>query len=134
MRAWACLVLVCLVACQDKGSQEQCNCGTAPGITTMLLTCASPGPSGTQVTGACAVSGAGQGYINVTGDEDGGTCHVEIDFEGGAAFSTDITFAATWLPCGSDPHGCGPGVIATPDRISVGSQCSGDAGLDGGQE
>jgi hypothetical protein len=128
------LVCLCVLSACHGGDPLPCNCGEANGVATLYLACGSPEPSSTQTTGACTVSNAGPGYINIQGDADGGACHVDVEFEGGAVFSTDVTFEAIWLACGSDPHGCGPGISATPDRVSVGSQCGGEAGLDGGVE
>jgi hypothetical protein len=50
-------------------------------------------------------------------------------FANGTTSSTDITFASQWLPCGSEPHGCGEGVTATPSLVTVGNQCV-DSGVD----
>jgi hypothetical protein len=69
-----------------------------------------PVPPNTPISG-CAVPENSQ-YVIV--DANGaGTCHVELTFGNGAVSSVDLDFTAHWSACGSDPHGCGEGFIAT---------------------
>jgi hypothetical protein len=49
----------------------------------------------------------------VFGSSDPGICHVELRYEDGSSFAADVTFTAEWLPCGSDPHGCGEFIHST---------------------
>jgi hypothetical protein len=68
-----------------------------------------------------------------------GTCHAELTFGNGATSSVDVDFMSVWIGCGSDPHGCGQGFLATnadgnPNiQVSVpGSLCN--AARDAGPE
>jgi hypothetical protein len=47
----------------------------------------------------------------------------------GSTSSTDITMTSQWLPCGSDPDGCGQGAVAAPSMITLDAPC-GDSGVD----
>jgi hypothetical protein len=64
-----------------------------------------------------------------------GTCHVQWSAAGGATASTDVAFSSVWLPCGSDPHGCGQVVVGPSSVVQLGDggQCvDGGAVLDSG--
>jgi hypothetical protein len=47
------------------------------------------------------------------------TCRVELTLSNGTTHAVDATFYARWLPCGSDPQGCGLAVEASPPEINL---------------
>ena len=107
-----------------------CNCPAGGGETTIQLPCGTTDAPVVKTIGACTVAQPGPQTLYVVSDV-AGTCHVELTLASGATSSTAIEFVSDWLPCGSDPHGCGQGVTATPSRVPIGNQCA-DAGVDAG--
>jgi hypothetical protein len=130
-----------------------CNCPAPPRSATIQLGCAPSQPPVITTTGPCSVCPAAlsNGMIpqgsNCAVPQDAsyvvveasgaGTCHVELTFQNGAMSSVDVDFVSDWIACGSDPHGCGEGLLATgadggpDDPISLrGATC--DAGTDAG--
>ncbi len=58
-----------------------------------------------------------------------GVCEATVTLaDGGATYSTDITFATTWYACGSNPHGCGYDFEADATTWAIDNACA-DAGL-----
>jgi hypothetical protein len=122
-----------LVAFQAGGCVTvpgQCSCPAASSSATIDLGCVprwapvvvATGPctvcpfvpldGGIPEGARCAVRGISQ-YIMVNANA-AGACHVEWTFPGGATSSIDLVFASEWRACGSDPHGCGEGLAASP--------------------
>ncbi|HEX3344687.1 MAG TPA: hypothetical protein VHS09_08955, partial [Polyangiaceae bacterium] len=60
---------------------------------------------------------------------DGGECQVTLTFADGTASTVSLGFAEQWEVCGSDPHGCGQLLIATPATTAVTAPCA-DGGAD----
>ena len=100
------LLSVQLDACQG-GSDNTCNCGAS---------------------GGGAQNGPETMLVEST---DAGTCSLMLTFASGATSSVDISFTSIWLPCGSDPKGCGQGLVGTPSVVPLGKQCV-DSGADAG--
>jgi hypothetical protein len=61
---------------------------------------------------------------------DAGTCHATITLSGGEAFSTDLTFAPQWYPCGSNPHGCGEDFESDAGPWMINNSCADAGSLD----
>jgi hypothetical protein len=127
--ATAALLTLVVAACtQGNGAGNICNCGTGNDGVSFQLACTPASPPVVTITGPCVIGPSGPGTIAVSGNVVG-TCHVEMTFASGGTFSTDLTITSEWLACGSDPHGCGQVIVATPSEVSVPDQC-GDAGAD----
>lgn len=128
-----------------------CSCPSPPASATIQLGCVPSQPPVVTTTGPCSVCPAalpngmippGSGcavpqdasYVVVRA-QGAGTCHVELTFGNGATSSVDVDFVSEWIACGSDPHGCGEGFLATgadggPDNpVSVPAPVC-DAGVD----
>ncbi len=105
----AVLALPFLFAADPACNGPVCSCPSSTGWPSVFieLSCGSiPLPTLT-LSGVCAGQGGEQSGQLVFGSFEPGTCHVELHYEDGAMFSTDVTFTGEWLQCGSDPHGCG---------------------------
>ena len=112
-------VLAVLAACSDDplGPADTCNCPSGVGFVTIDL-CGAIESFAADPDGTCDVQQA-TASLEVTSDVPG-TCHLEVTFATGATASTDISFTSSWMPCGSDPHGCGQTVTGTPALSSLG--------------
>jgi hypothetical protein len=127
----AALLYLALGACHVDA--DQCNCPPAGvGEATIELSCVPAAAPVVTTTGDgdCTVGRPDPRTIYVVIHVPG-TCHVELAFANGTTSSTDITMTSQsqWLPCGSDPHGCGQGAVASPSLITLGAPC-GDSGVD----
>lgn len=124
-------VLAVLAACSGNGDGSpggaQCNCPDGVGEATIEL-CGAIGSVTVEPDGACSVQeGSGKLYVQ---SDVAGTCHVEVTFAT-STVSTDIVMTmGSWMACGSDPHGCGQTIVATPATVMLGP--CGEA--DGGRE
>jgi hypothetical protein len=123
------LLSVQLDACQG-GSDNTCNCGASGGGATIRLPCGTTEPPTVKVTGGCTTAQNGPETMLVE-STDAGTCSLMLTFASGATSSVDISFTSIWLPCGSDPKGCGQGLVGTPSVVPLGKQCV-DSGADAG--
>jgi hypothetical protein len=130
------------------GSQpdETCNCpaGTVVPQIMIRLPCGVTTLPTLTLSGVCAGTGGEQEGSLTFGSYSTGTCQVELTFADGSMQSTTVEFDGEWLPCGSDPHGCGQtvfpgGLPANPmgypfDVLQIGKACvvdgAGDAGTD----
>ena len=124
------LLYVALGACHGVDA-DRCNCPPAGvGEATIELSCVPAAEPVVTTTGDgdCTVGRPDPRTIYVVSDVPG-TCHVELAFANGTTSSTDITMTSQWLPCGSDPHGCGQGAVATPSTVTLDAPC-GDSGVD----
>jgi len=120
-------VLAALAACNGGGGGggAECNCPDNVGVATIEL-CGAIGSAVADPDGACSVQQA-SGRLYVQSDV-AGTCHVEVTFATGTV-STDIVMTTgSWLSCGSDPHGCGQAIVATPSTVMLGPCGEADAG------
>ena len=127
-----------------------CSCPPPPTSAVVHLGCLPVEPPVVKTTGPCSVCPVtlANGSIpegshcavpdysqDITLEANGaGTCHVELTFGSGATSSVDLNFTSEWIACGSDPHGCGEGFVATNadgcepwqvcEEYSDGSVCS----------
>jgi hypothetical protein len=109
-----------------------CNCPSPATQAFIQLGCVLIEPPAVKTTGPCTASAVENSQqISLTAN-GAGTCHVEVTFGSGATSSVDVDFTSVWEPCGSDPHGCGQGFVAT-NQVSV-PEPTCDAGLDAGLE
>jgi hypothetical protein len=61
---------------------------------------------------------------------EAGGCHVELTFANGSTATVDVVINLLgWIGCGSNPHGCGPVLSATPSLTSLGNHCA-ESGAD----
>jgi hypothetical protein len=106
-----------------------CRCARDPNGAVIHLGCLPIEPPVVKTTGPCSVcpvflangsipEGAYCAVSHYSQDirftaNGAGTCHVELTFGGGATSSVDLHFMSQWAACGSDPHGCGEGFVAT---------------------
>jgi hypothetical protein len=72
----------------------------------VVLQCPAHPPPTMTLSGVCSGTAPTDGSL-AFGATAAGSCHVDVSFEGGTRFSTDVEFTGQWLACGSDPHGCG---------------------------
>jgi hypothetical protein len=123
--------LVALAACSDDpfGPQDVCNCPLDVGLVTIDL-CGAIDSFSADPDGTCDVQQS-TASLQLISDVPG-TCHVEVTFATGATASTDVTFTSSWLPCGSDPHGCGQAVSGTPALSSLGPCAEAGTQMDAG--
>ena len=122
------LALVTVGACHSDPPQCGCGAGNAEALVQLPCGQGAVGVGSTGLDGCEVDLHLGPETISV---ESGfpGTCHVTWTYADGSTASTDIVFTPIWEPCGSDPHGCGQGVITSPAAVQVGDAC-GDAGGD----
>jgi hypothetical protein len=121
--------LMLAAACQKDGP-AQCGC-PAGGALAATIELGCPAVSTTVLPGgACSIMDQGNpSDILVSAGDDGGQCQVEITFENGGTSTVGFQVTPEWLPCGSDPHGCGQAIVITPMFVQVGA-CR-DGGVDG---
>jgi hypothetical protein len=79
------------------------------------------------VTAPCAKLEASTQQILITGNA-AGSCHLTLMFVGGSTYEADIQIMSEWLPCGSDPHGCGQTFVASPPTLVANAECM-DSGI-----
>ena len=72
----------------------------------------------------------GGAVIPLIGGTGAGTCHATITLADGAAFSTNITFAAQWHACGNDPQGCGEDFESDTRVWMIHNSCADAGSLD----
>ena len=89
--------------------------------------CPQANPNGSIPNGSDCAAAENSQYITLEAN-GAGTCHVELTFGSGAKSSVDLDFVSQWAACGSDPHGCGQGFVATNYASVPESAC--DAGLE----
>jgi hypothetical protein len=134
MSGWAvagALMSLVIGACHGTSCNAECNCPDGTGEATLHLACAATPVVTTSEMECTAQQPVGSDEIFVTSGV-AGTCHVVLTFAGGATLSTDIDFTpGAWLSCGSNPHGCGQNISASPSAVPIANVCV-DAGLDGG--
>jgi hypothetical protein len=114
---------IAVVGCDHDA--EQCGCG-ASGQFSATIALACPAPSASIVAmGPCSASQSSPGFVLVTAGDAGGTCQVEVTAAGGSTVSESFQVTSDWLPCGSDPHGCGLALLVTPGLVDAGMPCDG---------
>jgi hypothetical protein len=117
-------------ACNAAGdNSDKCNCPGTSASVTIDPPCNSNGALSTTGVG-CTVLQSGSGSQMVATDT-AGTCDVTWTAADGASFTANVVFTSAWVPCGSDPHGCGQAAVAVQSVVQIGSAC-GDSGSDVG--
>src|SRR5579872_5998023 len=134
------LALVCTATIGGAGGcglGGACSCSLPPRSATIDLGCVPIEPPVVKTTGPCSAMLENSQYITLISNS-AGTCHVELTFGSGTVSSVDLDFMSHWVACGSDPHGCGEGLVATSADgspympISVPAPTCNDTGLDAG--
>jgi hypothetical protein len=113
--AWfAVLVPVATMAvrCAPAGEEPPlCGCPCECSYVEPQFLCALAQSPTLALEGPCRVSGetdpSRSPVIPLFSGTDAGVCHATLTLPSGAVYSTEVTFTGVWLPCGSDPHGCG---------------------------
>lgn len=123
------LVLVCMLeACDQYGGLDpRCHCLSDRSPATLELPCAAPeSPQARIVEGACYVASDASTKAEpvALASDEAGLCRVELSFADGNTFSAQVNFAWEWVPCSSDPHGCGRRLVAKPLRTQIGEPCA----------
>jgi hypothetical protein len=125
----ATLLILQVAACRSDQTSNvggtACNCGSPAGAT-VTLPCESVGTPAIAVTGSGCTAGQNTSQAFMVFSAAAGTCHLDVTFDGGTTYETDVDFEEQWYPCGSDPHGCGQLPTATQRQVTLGGQC--DAG------
>ena len=123
--------------CSSDANNDDCSCPSYPQSPQVAieLPCGTPARPTVALSGVCAGSEEEQDDRLVFGSNTAGTCHVALTFANGSTYAKDVEFSQGWLPCGSDPHGCGSYVVATglPEEgpfqeLVTGASCA-DAGV-----
>ena len=111
------------------GQKSLCNCAVFPVEATLVLPCGTESIPTLTISGPCVVSPGGRtppGAVDFVA-KTAGTCQIGFTTDG-ATYAVTLDFATEYLPCGSDPQGCGPFIGPTVATMSVGPQCA-DAGM-----
>jgi hypothetical protein len=135
LQALSIVTAVTLVGCHGTDSRPtMCHCPIIlAGSAVLQLPCGTiVSPDVRIVSGPCnAKTPMGEQMIELL-SSNAGTCRVELTFAGGTKSSVDINYTSgPWMPCGSDPHGCGQSTFAKQPMVQIGEQCA-DAGADSG--
>jgi hypothetical protein len=114
---------VYLVAIASCSSGSNCDCPDDVAFATLELPCNTSAAATARTTGPCSAQVWSPESVVVTGTA-AGACRIELTLPGGAITTADVTFApGDWSPCGSNPHGCGQLLAATPPVVLVEGQC-----------
>jgi hypothetical protein len=130
-------LLVVLGACET--SSGTCNVVNPPNPASFLLSCASANLTQVGLSGPCATGDASPAhYVSGTSVDiysaGAGVCHVELTFETGFTYSTDVTFTSVMA---GDPKCPSPIVSPTQSTFVVNNPsntCVNDAGLHTGAD
>ena len=104
---------------------ENCACPDHSANAVITLSCPSSTPPTAVVDGPCTVQAQGSDEeIVVPSAASGATCQVALTFADGATTSVSFGFGEEWQACGSDPHGCGQSLVASPASTTVSGGCA----------